>query len=133
MVHRPKTPSDISVFHKPTGGQEHRRRSSPQLIVWTPALKLQPNTEHRDEKASCPCFLQVGVSLPWTGGHNICPCWSRPSCRRCRTSGAGTVERKRETWKWCSGTCVSDVLLLTNPRGKPSLPSSQGKKGSDSC
>lgn len=38
-------------------------------------------------------FVEVGVPLPLMGGHNICLGWSRPSCRQCRTSGAGTVEK----------------------------------------
>lgn len=85
-------------------------------------------------------FVEVGVPLPSMGGHNICLGWSRPSCRQCRTSGAGTVEKegrkKTKTWIWRSGTCVCDTPS-TAPRGHAEkqqrmrhcrVPSAPGRK-----
>ena len=116
-------PSAISIFCNPNRFIEQKRCSSQHVDyldtkVEAAAKDLQPFTLIYTLNMSSPMFL-----LPQTGGHNICPCWSSPSCTQYRTSGAGTVERERErererkkkTWKWCCGTCVSDTPF-TAPR-----------------
>lgn len=96
LVYRPKMPSAISIFCNPNRYKEQRRCSSQHVDyldtkVEAAAKDLQPFILMYTLNMLSPVFL-----LPLTGGHNICPCWSSPSCTQYRTSGAGTVEREKK-------------------------------------